>query len=530
MTNKHAGNEWFRRLVSSNRPLYRSCPKHTKLLVAKAIVQAVQQQEPPGRFLEAPDKESGTWRQITYKRCVDKTSQALREKDPPPTSMVPGSEPESAKTEMISQEEAARLLQEAKESSRKGGDLSGLANATLRQAGLDKKRQEEYASVGQQEQEQEQEQQLDKQRKRKAKQKEDTPFVKPPWWGERIPSISGYYMQQVGSNGQSTSVPAPANKRPKIDDFDSSPLPMPLATDPLQSRRSSIFQFLSGSGIFGRNDAGGSPNANQMEIARNRRSSGLFSFSGTARNSFSGRQSLPNASDLISVEAAAFEGAGNLGNMSNPGLSLNPQQSLAGMNFDPLPFDGMGQEVNHNNNNGQALQQPQHNNYGNNLKRAPPDLGDDALEEMPTVGLMGNSTVEDELVALPPTNRLTTQVSDWLTSFFPTVKDPSMPPQQEATLPPPPGDNLERSISSTIFNMARSPSQFLTTLKSGVTSMVFGTTDDFTPIPVSQPTFGNAPQAGGTSLMGNASTSRPDSLLDDYEETPMETRLRSVAS
>jgi hypothetical protein len=78
MTNQHPGNEWFRRLVRSNRPLYKKCPKHTKLLVAKAIVQAVQQQTPPGRFLELADKKTQTWRQITYKRSVDKTSQALR--------------------------------------------------------------------------------------------------------------------------------------------------------------------------------------------------------------------------------------------------------------------------------------------------------------------------------------------------------------------------------------------------------------------------------------------------------------------
>jgi hypothetical protein len=40
-SNHHPGNEWYRRLIRSNRALYRSCPKHTKLLVSKAIVQAV---------------------------------------------------------------------------------------------------------------------------------------------------------------------------------------------------------------------------------------------------------------------------------------------------------------------------------------------------------------------------------------------------------------------------------------------------------------------------------------------------------
>ena len=78
MSNHHPGNEWYRRLIRSNRPLYRACPKHTKLLVAKAIVQAVEQQN--GRFLER-EKNSGDWYTIPYKRAVDKTSQGLREKD-----------------------------------------------------------------------------------------------------------------------------------------------------------------------------------------------------------------------------------------------------------------------------------------------------------------------------------------------------------------------------------------------------------------------------------------------------------------
>eukprot|EP00523_Entomoneis_sp_CCMP467_P004695 CAMPEP_0168744014 /NCGR_PEP_ID=MMETSP0724-20121128/13873_1 /TAXON_ID=265536 /ORGANISM="Amphiprora sp., Strain CCMP467" /LENGTH=620 /DNA_ID=CAMNT_0008791661 /DNA_START=164 /DNA_END=2026 /DNA_ORIENTATION=- len=78
MSNHHPGNEWYRRLIKSNRPLYRACPKHTKLLVSKAIVQAVEQQG--GRFLEK-NRGNGTWYQVTYKRAVDKTSQGLRERD-----------------------------------------------------------------------------------------------------------------------------------------------------------------------------------------------------------------------------------------------------------------------------------------------------------------------------------------------------------------------------------------------------------------------------------------------------------------
>ena len=78
MSNHHPGNEWYRRLIRSNRPLYRACPKHTKLLVSKAIVQAVEQQG--GRFLER-NRKNGYWYTVSYKRAVDKTSQGLRERD-----------------------------------------------------------------------------------------------------------------------------------------------------------------------------------------------------------------------------------------------------------------------------------------------------------------------------------------------------------------------------------------------------------------------------------------------------------------
>lgn len=84
-TNNHPGNSWYRRLVRSNRALYRSCPKHSKMLVAKAIVQAIQQQEPPGRFIKLTKGDGNTsehiWKPITYSQAVNKTSQALREKE-----------------------------------------------------------------------------------------------------------------------------------------------------------------------------------------------------------------------------------------------------------------------------------------------------------------------------------------------------------------------------------------------------------------------------------------------------------------
>ncbi|GKY94858.1 hypothetical protein MPSEU_000450700 [Mayamaea pseudoterrestris] len=101
MSNHHPGNEWYRRLIRSNRPLYRACPKHTKLLVSKAIVQAVEQQG--GRFLEK-DKKSKLFVQVPYKRAVDKTSQGLRERD-----REDGSESDEESDEDEQQPQGARV-------------------------------------------------------------------------------------------------------------------------------------------------------------------------------------------------------------------------------------------------------------------------------------------------------------------------------------------------------------------------------------------------------------------------------------
>mmetsp|Transcript_1327 Transcript_1327/g.2004 ORF Transcript_1327/g.2004 Transcript_1327/m.2004 type:complete len:825 (-) Transcript_1327:516-2990(-) len=78
LTNYHPGNAWYRNMVRANRSLYKASPKHSKILVAKSICGHVLAQG--SRFLEC-DKRTGSWFTISYKRAVDKTSQALREKD-----------------------------------------------------------------------------------------------------------------------------------------------------------------------------------------------------------------------------------------------------------------------------------------------------------------------------------------------------------------------------------------------------------------------------------------------------------------
>ena len=79
-TNTHPGNAWYRNLVRANRPYYRSSPKHGKILIAKTIVDHVFSQNPPCRFLEK-SRVDGNWYRINKKRSVDKTSQALRERE-----------------------------------------------------------------------------------------------------------------------------------------------------------------------------------------------------------------------------------------------------------------------------------------------------------------------------------------------------------------------------------------------------------------------------------------------------------------
>ena len=65
-------------MIAKNRHLYHSCPKHTKLLVSKTVVKAVQTQG--GRFVDR-DRATGQWYLVSMDRAVAKTSQCLRERN-----------------------------------------------------------------------------------------------------------------------------------------------------------------------------------------------------------------------------------------------------------------------------------------------------------------------------------------------------------------------------------------------------------------------------------------------------------------
>jgi len=79
LTNHHRGNKRFRDIVALHRPDYVRAPKIQKPSVARVIVRAIRNGDPPGRFLRKDDK-TGKWIDIGDKKAAEKTSQALREK------------------------------------------------------------------------------------------------------------------------------------------------------------------------------------------------------------------------------------------------------------------------------------------------------------------------------------------------------------------------------------------------------------------------------------------------------------------
>lgn len=79
LTNHHRGNKRFRDIVALHRPDYVRAPKVQKPSVARVIVRAIRNGDPPGRFLKK-DEKTGKWIDIGDRKAAEKTSQALREK------------------------------------------------------------------------------------------------------------------------------------------------------------------------------------------------------------------------------------------------------------------------------------------------------------------------------------------------------------------------------------------------------------------------------------------------------------------
>mmetsp|Transcript_21370 Transcript_21370/g.29741 ORF Transcript_21370/g.29741 Transcript_21370/m.29741 type:complete len:466 (-) Transcript_21370:248-1645(-) len=82
LTNHHAGNMFFRRLVRLKQEAYLLASKREKAGVARDIVDSIRQLQPPGRFLKKDAKNPNTWIEIGDRKAREKTSQALREGAP----------------------------------------------------------------------------------------------------------------------------------------------------------------------------------------------------------------------------------------------------------------------------------------------------------------------------------------------------------------------------------------------------------------------------------------------------------------
>jgi len=66
----------YRRIVDHNKAVYKRVPKRHRMLVSQSIVQAILNHG--GRFLQQQSSQN-EWKEIQFRRAVQKTSQALRE-------------------------------------------------------------------------------------------------------------------------------------------------------------------------------------------------------------------------------------------------------------------------------------------------------------------------------------------------------------------------------------------------------------------------------------------------------------------
>lgn len=77
--NSLPGNLRFRNIIVKYKPLYAATPRSMKGTVAEMVINEIASLEPPGRFLE-PLLETSRFREVSRKRAIEKTCQALREK------------------------------------------------------------------------------------------------------------------------------------------------------------------------------------------------------------------------------------------------------------------------------------------------------------------------------------------------------------------------------------------------------------------------------------------------------------------
>jgi hypothetical protein len=451
-------------------------------------------------------------------------------------------------------------------------------------------------------------------------------FVKPSWWnmgspllngsvsdstsiGKAImtpgivtPGIASFVANNNNNNNEPGSRRSSSNKRMRVQEEGRASAsasasgilshrtsitdPLPLPTQPLEERQSTLFRFLNNTGIFGK----GNNNNNNTTTDNDNDNDNIDPIPLSVKNISQ------NVSQLGHDDRSGSGSDGSSSSVQGQGqddvFSLNSQQSISGMfsfsrpgqqqqRASLLSSQGQGpmgrmtvEQLRELQVQKQQQQQVQVQNYagggggGGNAE-------EEEMQEIPTTGLLtdNNNNDDDDIVAgaaAPPTKGLTSQASDWMASFFPATNSKpdgtprrKLPPinydnnddEDGAAIPPPPGGvggggvygnpSLGRSVSSTIFGLVESPSLLLTSLKSGISSF-FG--DPFAPSPAAavsssspmrrfpnneQQHFGgnvvNGNNIGGgligNPILGQASERRA-SLLDDFEDTPMEKQLR----
>lgn len=106
LINKHPGNIVYRKIVDHNKPFYQSVHKKHRILVSQSIVQSIVNFG--GRFMTM--EKGKVWTEIGYKRAVQKTSQALRERPSPDENG--GNEEDLSEMQQLEQEEATCRLED----------------------------------------------------------------------------------------------------------------------------------------------------------------------------------------------------------------------------------------------------------------------------------------------------------------------------------------------------------------------------------------------------------------------------------
>lgn len=83
----HPGNQKFRQLIRSHKNSYVSAPRNQKMAIAAKVIEEIESLNPPGRFLERDG--DGSFVTMDYKKALEKTSQALRERPPQSSTRSP---------------------------------------------------------------------------------------------------------------------------------------------------------------------------------------------------------------------------------------------------------------------------------------------------------------------------------------------------------------------------------------------------------------------------------------------------------